>query len=101
MGILNVIKLANDYNKAKKLISSKKPDIEKAKALIEKVKGFVEYLYSLKDKLQELILEVKDVIKKPSDAPFIGQNEKIKYEKTPKTPMPKANFIETNKIMGR
>lgn len=46
-------------------------------------------------------LRIKDVIKKPSDAPFINQNEKLRYDKSPKNPMPKANFIETNKIIGR
>lgn len=63
MGLFNVIKLANDYNKAKKLLASKHIDIAKAKELIERVKQLVDYLYSLKDKLSELIQDVKGVIK--------------------------------------
>lgn len=62
MGLFNIIKLANDYNKAKKLLQSKKPDVEKAKQLIEKVKGFVDYLYSIKDELAKFIKDVKDTI---------------------------------------
>ena len=46
-------------------------------------------------------LRIRDVIKKPSDAPFINQDEKLKYDKSPGTPMPRPNFIETNKIIGR
>ena len=46
-------------------------------------------------------LRIRDVIKKPSDAPFINQDEKLKYDKSPRTPMPRPNFIETNKIIGR
>ena len=46
-------------------------------------------------------LRIRDVIKKPSDAPFINQDEKLNYDKSPRTPMPRPNFIETNKIIGR
>lgn len=46
-------------------------------------------------------LQLKEVIKRPSDAPFLNQDGKLKYDKSPKTPMPKPNFIETDKIIGR
>lgn len=46
-------------------------------------------------------LRIRDVIKHPSDAPFLNQQGKVKYDKSPRTPMPKPNFIETNKIIGR
>ena len=46
-------------------------------------------------------LQLKEVIKRPSDAPFLNHDGKLKYDKAPKTPMPKPNFIETNKIIGR
>lgn len=46
-------------------------------------------------------LQLREVIKRPSDAPFIDKDGKPKYDKTPRTPMPKPNFIETNKIIGR
>ena len=46
-------------------------------------------------------LQLKEVIKRPSDAPFINKEGKPIYGKSPRTPMPKPNFIETNKIIGR
>ena len=46
-------------------------------------------------------LQLREVIKRPSDAPFIDKDGKPKYDKSPRTPMPKPNFIETNKIIGR
>jgi len=46
-------------------------------------------------------LHIRDVIKKPSDAPFIDGNERLKYERSPRTPMPEANFIEKKKILSR
>ena len=46
-------------------------------------------------------LHVREVIKHPSDAPFVENVGKVKYDKSPRTPMPKPNFIETNKIIGR
>jgi len=46
-------------------------------------------------------LQLKEVIRRPSDAPFLNHDGKLKFDKSPKTPMPKPNFIETNKIIGR
>ena len=46
-------------------------------------------------------LQLRDVLRRPSDAPFLNHDGKLKYEKSQKTPMPKPNFIETNKIIGR
>lgn len=46
-------------------------------------------------------LKIREVIRHPSDAPFVDQAGKVKYDKSPRTPMPKPNFIETNKIIGR
>ena len=46
-------------------------------------------------------LKIRDVIKKPSDAPFVNKDEKLRYDKSQANPMPKPNFIETNKIIGR
>lgn len=46
-------------------------------------------------------LNIREVIKHPSDAPFVENSGKVKYDKSPRTPMPKPNFIETNKIIGR
>ena len=46
-------------------------------------------------------LQLREVIKRPSDSPFLGHDVKLKYYKSQRTPMPKPNFIETNKIIGR
>lgn len=46
-------------------------------------------------------LQLKEVLKRPSDAPFLNQEGKVQYGKSQRTPMPKPNFIETNKIIGR
>ena len=45
--------------------------------------------------------EVDDIMKNPGKVPFIDQQQKTKYFSSPQTPMPKPNFVETNKIMGR
>ena len=44
---------------------------------------------------------VKELMKNPGKVPYIDKQQKIKYDSAPKTPMPKANFVETNKIIGR
>lgn len=42
-----------------------------------------------------------DVMKNSGKVPFIDQQEKTKYIPSPRTPMPKPDFVETNKILGR
>jgi len=42
-----------------------------------------------------------DVMKNSGKVPFIDQQEKTKYVPSPGTPMPKPDFVETNKILGR
>lgn len=42
-----------------------------------------------------------DMMKTPGKVPFIDNQQKIKYLPSPKTPMPKPDFVETNKILGR
>lgn len=63
MGILNVIKLANDYNKLKKLVEKGNIDVSKVKSTIENVKKFLGMLEHLKVELQELIDRVKEILK--------------------------------------
>lgn len=46
-------------------------------------------------------LQLREVLRRPSDAPFLNHDGKVKYDKSQRTPMPKPNFIETNKIIGR
>ena len=45
--------------------------------------------------------KINTLMKNPGKVPFIDKQQKIKYDPAPQTPMPKANFIETNKILGR
>ncbi len=44
---------------------------------------------------------VKEIMKNPGKVPYIDKQQKIKYDPAPKAAMPKANFVETNKILGR
>ena len=45
--------------------------------------------------------EINDIMKNPGKIPFIDNQQKMKYMPSPRTPMPKPNFVETNKILGR
>jgi flagellar biosynthesis protein FliQ len=45
--------------------------------------------------------DVKEVMRNPGKVPYIDKQQKIKYDPAPRAPMPKANFVETNKILGR
>jgi hypothetical protein len=40
-------------------------------------------------------------MKNSGKVPYVDKNQKIKYNAASKTPMPKPNFVETNKILGR
>lgn len=42
-----------------------------------------------------------DVMKNSGKVPFIDNQEKTKYIPSSRTPMPKPDFVETNKILGR
>ena len=44
---------------------------------------------------------VNEIMKHPTKVPYIDKGQKIKYSSAPKAPMPKANYVETNKILGR
>ena len=45
--------------------------------------------------------DVKEIMKNPGKVPYIDKQQKIKYDPAPRAAMPKANFVETNKILGR
>ena len=67
MGLLNVIKLANDYQNAKKLLkknSAKVKDIENA---ILKVQEFIIELKDFGDKIKSLTNRAKDLISELSE----------------------------------
>ena len=44
---------------------------------------------------------VKEIMRNPGKVPYIDKQQKLKYDPAPMAPMPKANFVETNKILGR
>ncbi|MBE7710710.1 MAG: flagellar biosynthetic protein FliQ [Cyanobacteria bacterium SIG31] len=45
--------------------------------------------------------DVKEIMRNPGKVPYIDKQQKIKYDPAPRAAMPKANFVETNKILGR
>ena len=45
--------------------------------------------------------KINELMKNPGKLPFIDKQQKIKYSPSQRTPMPKPNFVETNKILGR
>lgn len=67
MGLLNVIKLANDYNTAKKLLKSKKADIEKIAKVIESIQEYIAILKTFVLELEERIYQAKELIGKLAD----------------------------------
>lgn len=44
---------------------------------------------------------IDEIMKNPGKVPFIDKQEKTKYLPSSRNPMPKPNFVETNKIIGR
>jgi len=67
MGLLNVIKLANDYNQAKKLLKGKKVNAIKVRDAIDRIHDYIEELKSAKDKIDTLIVKAKERIRKLSE----------------------------------
>ena len=55
----------------------------------------------MKDSAFKNVPDVKEIMRNPGKVPYIDKNQKIKYDPAPQAPMPKANFVETNKILGR
>lgn len=54
----------------------------------------------MRDKFKN-VPDVKEIMKNPGKVPYIDRQQKLKYDTAPKAPMPKANFVETNKILGK
>lgn len=69
MGLLNVIKLANDYNKAKKLLKDGKlkNKADEVRKVVQKLRDFVAELNKYRDKLTIFILKVKETITSLND----------------------------------
>ena len=56
--------------------------------------------HEMNDKFQN-VPNVKEAMKNPSKVPYIDTKHNIKYDSDTKTPMPKGNLVEINKMMGR
>lgn len=54
----------------------------------------------MKDKFKNQS-DINELMKNPGKIPFIDKAQKIKYDPAPQTPMPKGNFVEINKMLGR
>lgn len=44
---------------------------------------------------------IDEIMKNPGKVPYIDKQQKNNYIPASRTPMPKPDFVETNKIMGR
>jgi len=55
----------------------------------------------MSDKINNPSGEIDYMMKNPGKVPFIDNQYKTKLYGSPRTPMPKPDFIETNKILGR
>lgn len=44
---------------------------------------------------------IDEIMKNPGKVPYIDNYDKKKYYASPRTPMPRPNLIETNKILNR
>lgn len=45
--------------------------------------------------------DMNELMKNPGKVPYIDNQQKTRYIPSPQTPMPKPDFVETNKILGR
>ena len=45
--------------------------------------------------------KIDDLMKNPGKVPFIDSQQKMKYLPSSRTPMPRPDFVETNRILGR
>ena len=45
--------------------------------------------------------DINTLMKNPGKVPYIDKGQKIKYDTAPRAPMPKGNFVEINKMLGR
>ena len=43
--------------------------------------------------------DINELMKNPGKVPYIDNYERARYHASPRTPMPRPNLIETNKIL--
>ena len=56
--------------------------------------------FEMNDKFKN-VPDVSEAMKNPGKVPYLDRNKKVKYGTAPKAPMPKGNFVEINKMLGR
>lgn len=64
MGLLNVIKLANDYRKAEKLLKEKNISVDKVRKVITSMVKAIDYLKGLRSQLNEAITKYNSMVNK-------------------------------------
>ena len=64
MGLLNVIKLANDYRKAEKLLKEKNISVDKVRKVITSMVKGIDYLKGLRSQLNEVITKYNSIVNK-------------------------------------
>ena len=64
MGLLNVIKLANDYRKAEKLLKEKNISVDKVRKVITSMVKGIDYLKGLRSQLNEAITKYNSIVNK-------------------------------------
>ena len=64
MGLLNVIKLANDYRKAEKLLKEKNISVDKVRKVITSMVKGIDYLKNLRSQLNEAITKYNSIVNK-------------------------------------
>ena len=66
--------------------------------------NYYKYTSPFENEMQDKFKNVpnmKESLKNPGKVPYIDKQQKIKYQTAPKAPMPKGNFVEINKMLGR
>lgn len=56
--------------------------------------------HEMRDRFKN-IDSIDEIMKNPGKVPYIDHNQRAKYTPAAKTPMPKPDLVETNRILGR
>ena len=76
MGLLNVIKLANDYNKAKKLLKEKKVDAIKIRDYMDSIQDYINFLRDFIVELEERVYRAKELLAHLADKLHAAKGDK-------------------------
>ncbi len=56
--------------------------------------------HEMKDKFKN-IDTIEEIMKNPGKVPYIDKKERARYTPAARTPMPKPDFVETKRLLGR